>query len=60
MKYFVRLTLSSKLFKINAGRNSLEQRRFRKKLESRPGRNDGGKRRANGGRPKKRIMLIGL
>ena len=56
MKYFVRLTLSSKLFKINAGRNSLEQRRFRQNLVRRPGRNDGGRRRANGGRPKKRMQ----
>ena len=43
-------------FKINAGRNSMEQRRLRKNQDSRPGRNDGGRRRANGGRPKKRIQ----
>ena len=50
------LTYQLNFLKINAGRNSLEQRRFRKNQDSRPGRNDGGKRRANGGRPKKRMQ----
>ena len=34
----------------------MEQRRFRKNLEKRPGRNEGGRRRGNGGRPKKRMQ----